>query len=422
MGYMRGRGMRQARSALAALLLGQAISALAGAASAQDTTLTIESWRVDDLTIWQDRIIPAFEARHPDIKVVFAPTRDSAYDAALDARLEAGSAGDLIACRPFAARALHEKGRLATLDLPGMENFSEVARLAWSTEDGETTFCVPMASVIHGFVYNKDVFDRLGIAAPRTEAEFFAALDKIEQDGDTIPLAMGTQDQWEPGVLGYQNIGPNSWKGEEGRAALAEGDQKFSDPQWIAPFAALARWKDFLGEDFEARSYADSQNLFATGRAAIYPAGSWEVSLFRAQARFELGAFPPPVKQAGDTCYIADQPDIGLGLNAASANADGAKTFLAWVASPDFAALYANALPGFFSPISAPVQVEDPLAREFLSWRQPCQSTLRPAALRPDLDRALWRASVDAITGARTPQQAGDDLQKLLDDGSAPAR
>ena len=36
-------------------------------------TLTIESWRNDDLTIWQETIIPAFEAANPGIKVTFAP-------------------------------------------------------------------------------------------------------------------------------------------------------------------------------------------------------------------------------------------------------------------------------------------------------------------------------------------------------------
>ncbi|MGB7117923.1 MAG: hypothetical protein WBD56_17430, partial [Anaerolineales bacterium] len=30
--------------------------------------LTIESWRNDDITIWQDSIIPAFEAKYPNIK------------------------------------------------------------------------------------------------------------------------------------------------------------------------------------------------------------------------------------------------------------------------------------------------------------------------------------------------------------------
>ncbi|MBO6512051.1 MAG: sugar ABC transporter substrate-binding protein, partial [Roseibium sp.] len=43
-------------------------------AFAQDVTLTIESWRNDDLVLWQEKIIPAFEAAHPGIKVKFSPT------------------------------------------------------------------------------------------------------------------------------------------------------------------------------------------------------------------------------------------------------------------------------------------------------------------------------------------------------------
>ncbi len=39
-----------------------------------DSTLTIESWRNDDIKIWQDQIIPAFEAKHPGIKVKFTPS------------------------------------------------------------------------------------------------------------------------------------------------------------------------------------------------------------------------------------------------------------------------------------------------------------------------------------------------------------
>ncbi len=46
---------------------------LGSGAWADDVTLNIESWRNDDLTIWQTRIIPAFEAKHPGIKVILAP-------------------------------------------------------------------------------------------------------------------------------------------------------------------------------------------------------------------------------------------------------------------------------------------------------------------------------------------------------------
>ena len=64
-------------------------------------TLTIESWRNDDLAIWEDVLIPAFNAEYPDIEVVFAPTAPAEYNGALNTKLEGGTAGDLITCRPF---------------------------------------------------------------------------------------------------------------------------------------------------------------------------------------------------------------------------------------------------------------------------------------------------------------------------------
>ena len=408
------------RTTLRNLLLTSTL--LAGsAAMAQDVTLTIESWRNDDLTIWQDKIIPAFEAANPGIKVVFAPSAPAEYNAVLNSKLDAGSAGDLITCRPFdASLELFNKGQLADLtDLPGMANFSAVARSGWSTDDGAKTFCVPMASVIHGFIYNKDAFAALGIDVPATEAEFFAALDKIKADGTYIPMAMGTNDQWEAATMGYNNIGPNYWKGEEGRLALIAGSQKLTDDGWVAPYRQLAKWKDYLGDGFEAQTYPDSQNLFTLGRAAIYPAGSWEISGFRAQAGFEMGAFPPPVQATGDTCYISDHTDIGIGLNAASANGEAGKTFLNWVASPEFASLYANALPGFFPLSNEAVTLDDPLAQEFVSWRGKCQSSIRSTYQilsrgTPNLENETWNASAAVIKGTETPEAAGARLQEGL--------
>ena len=417
------------RKVLTAFLLGTSILGTAGAAIAQDKTITIESWRNDDLAIWQEKLIPAFEAKNPGIKVVFSPSAPTEYNAALNAKLDAGSAGDLITCRPFdVSLELFNKGQLASLnDLPGMENFSDVAKSAWTTDDGKTTFCVPMASVIHGFIYNKDAFDQLGITPPATEAEFFAALDKIKADGNYIPMAMGTKDLWEAATMGYQNIGPNYWKGEEGRLALIKGEQKLTDPQWVEPFATLAKWKPYLGDGFEAQSYPDSQNLFTLGRAAIYPAGSWEISVFNTQAQFKMGAFPPPVRQAGDTCYISDHTDIGIGLNAKSPNADAAKTFLTWVASPEFADIYANALPGFFSLNSTPVKMTDPLAQEFVSWREKCKPTIRStyqilARGTPSLENETWVKSANVINGTETPEAAAAELQKGLDSWYKPAK
>ncbi len=404
---------------------------LSGPALAQ-TTLTIESWRNDDLPVWQEKIIPAFEAKHPDIKLVFSPSAPTEYNSALSAKLDAGSAGDIVACRPFdGSLQLFQNGKLGDLtDLPGMENFSTIAKTAWSTDDGSKTFCVPMASVLHGFMYNMDAFEQLDLQVPTTEAEFFAVLDKIKEDGTYVPLAIGTKDQWEAATMGYQNIGPTYWKGEEGRKKLIDGEEKLTDEPWVKPYEVLARWADYMGDGYQAQTYPDSQNLFTLGRAAIYPTGSWEISVFEPQVDFRMGAFKPPVVDAGDTCYISDHPDIGMGVNAASPNQEAARTFLEWVATPEFAEIYANAAPGFFPLIDADVNIEDPLAQSFVAWRGECQPTIRSTYQilsrgTPNLENETWAESANVMNRTQTPAEAASKLQTGLESwykpGAAPA-
>lgn len=394
----------------------------AGDSAGGSGELVIESWRNDDLTIWQDVIIPAFNAEFPDITVTFAPTAPAEYNASLQAKLEGGTAGDLITCRPFdASLELYDAGFLADItDLSGMENFSSVAQSAWITDDGTQKFCVPMASVIHGFIYNADAFAEVGVEVPTTEDEFFAVLDAIKADGTYDALGIGTVDQWESATMGFQNIGPNYWNGEEGRLGLIDGTEKFTDQQYVDTFATLAKWGDYMPDGFEAIGYPDSQALFTLGGAAIYPAGSWEIGLFNEQAEFEMGAFLPPVKAAGDTCYISDHTDIALGMNAATGNSEAAQTFLTWVASADFASLYANSLPGFFSLSNHDVTMEDPLAQEFVSWRGECESTIRNSYQilsrgEPNLENELWAVSASVINGSVSPEDGAATLQEGLE-------
>ena len=405
---------------LAKLAVALLVTALSGAAFAQ-TTLVLESWRDDDRNVWRKNIIPAFEAAHPDIKVRFRPSAPADYDAAVKARLEAGAAGDLIACRPFdVSLALYEAGHLADLgDLDGMARFSGVAKSAWQTDDGAVTFCVPVASVIHGFLYNREAFRKLGLDAPETEEGFFAVLERIRNDGAWLPMALGVRDRWEAATLGYNNIGPVYWKGEEGRRALVAGRQKLTDEPWVAPFRTLSKWRRYLDKGYETRTYKDSQDLFALGRAAVYPAGSWEIAGFNARAKFLMGAFRPPVRKAGDSCYISDHTDMAIGLNAASPNKEAARIFLDWVSSAAFASLYARVLPGFFPLSDHPVEINDPLARTFLSWRDECRSTIRFASRilsrgTPNLERETWNASVAAIRGTAPAEELGARLQKQL--------
>ena len=99
---------------------------------------------------------------------------------------------------------------------------------------------------------------------------------------------------------------------------------------------------------------------------------------------------------------------------------EAAKTFLAWLASPEFATLYANALPGFFSLSSAKVEVKDPVAKTFVGWRETCESD-DPQFLPDPLPRHAQsreravECAPQVINGTMTPS----DGAKKLEDGLA---
>ena len=392
----------------------------------EEVTISIESWRSDDQAIWDDQIIPAFEAEYPHINVVFAPTPPLDYPAALQTRLEGGIAGDLITCFPFdRSRELYEDGHLAPLnDLDGIAGFGPSAQNAWLSADGSTPYCLPVASIIQGFFYNVDAFDELGLSVPETEGEFFDLLQTILDDGTYTPIGIGLS-EWEAEHILFQNIGANYWKGEEGRLALIGGEDKVTDQEYLETFATMARLGPYMHPGASGIGYQDGKILFETGQAAIYPGGSWEISGFDENADFEFSAFRTPRPEGQDSCYIVDHIDLAIGLNPASSNAEAARTFLSWAATPGFAGIYTGALSGFFSLQDTPVEYNHPVAQEFVSWRQDCGSANRTGyeALdsgEPAFPIELREVSNAIILGNMTPQDGARRLQDGLDSWYTP--
>ncbi|MEX0141813.1 carbohydrate ABC transporter substrate-binding protein [Massilia sp. LMS1-1-1.1] len=407
---LHAKGGVAARNTLLALLL--------ASGTAQAGTLTIESWRVDDKTLWETVLIPAFQKKHPGIEIKFSPTAPTEYDSTLNARLSGGTAGDLLACRPFdVSLALYKRGQLEKLDgKAGMDNFPASAKVAWQTDDGKDTFCMPIASVMHGFLYNKKIFRELKLRPPATEEEFFKVLETVKKSGKYAPLALGTADQWEANQVVFTSIGANYWKGEEGRKALIAGKAKFTDPQFVAAWEYEARLGSYLSKGASAQTYGDSQNQFALGKAAIYPSGSWDIAYFKQDPELELGAFNPPVRKAGDKCYISDHTDIGMSVNKKSKNKEDAYKFLAWLGSQEFADIYTNKVTGFFSLSNHLISIKDPLAKQMNGWRASCASTIRLNAQilnrgEPSMENELWNVNAQVLNGKLAPKDAARQIQ-----------
>lgn len=389
--------------------------------------LTLGSWRTEDLAMWQDEILPVFEASHPNIKVEFSPTNTNDYNAAIQSQVEGGTGPDLITCRPFDVnRSWIAKGYFENLaGLPALESFDPGALTAWLGED-DNPYCVPVAAVLAGFYYNKDIFTELGLEVPTTEAEFLAVLDAVKASGKYESLALGSAESWQLGYNGLYNIGPNYWKGEEGRQGLIDGTKKVTDPEFVAAIAAVNDWKPYLPQGYESIEYADMTQLFTLGRAAILPDGSWNINQVTSTG-INTGVFGPPVATAGDQRYLQEMPDMAIGINAGSAHKDAAKEFLAWVAGPEFLDLYVNKVPGFFSMAKEPVTYTNALAQEFANLKEGAELTPRLGLDRlsagtPPFDDEVWRLLQVMYTSDTTPEQVAAQLQDGLESWYEPQK
>ena len=388
--------------------------------------LVIESWRKDDQIFWDRVIIPAFQKKHPGIRLKFAPEEALLYDGRLYSRLSSRVAGDVVFCRPFdGGLRLNDKGFLQPLSENQLENFSPEARRAWTTDDGKTTFCLPVAYVIHGIFYNKQIFKQHHIEPPKTLAQFMEGLQKLASAGQTTPLALGTADMWEATQVIFTGMGPNFWEGEKARQGLMNGSKKFTDPEFIKVWKMMSQFKPFMHPKQSEMSNGDMQLLFATGHAAIYPTGSWDLDFLRSTSfaykkQIDMGVFKPPVENAQQRCHISVHPDFGIGINKNTKHPEAARKLIDWLASAEFAQLMTDTLSGFYSLSKHPVNITDPLSREMVDWRKECGDTIRINAERlnrvwPSMEEELWYANVKVINQEMTPEEAAKYIQRIQD-------
>jgi raffinose/stachyose/melibiose transport system substrate-binding protein len=385
---------------------------------AQSETLKLETWRIDDEPRWVNQILPAFTSSHPTVKVITSPSVATDYDKALEKKLAIGKAGDLITCRPFdQSLDLYNKGHLQDITaMPELRKFRSHGKVAWTTYYADRVFCMPVAAVMTGYFYNASIFKELDLSPPQTEEEFFNTLEKIKSSGKYLPLAFGTKETWLSAQVLFSGIGPNYWNGEQGRINLLTGRAKFTDPPYVETWRTLAKLAKYLPANHKNINEKDARNLFLQGKAAIYPAGSWEIAFLSESSNANnIAVFAPPPKQVKHNCYVLSHLDIGIGINTKSTHPKTASDFLAWLSTRDFSQTLVNSLPGFFPLSNHPVEISNPLAREMMSWRQQCDTTIRINSqflnqAWPGLEQELWRLSTQVMRNEISPEEAAKQI------------
>jgi len=387
---------------------------------ALEGTVEFGSWRTEDIALW-DSMLANFTEKYPDVTVNFQPTKNTEYDAQLTSALETGVGPDIMFLRSFDdGEAIYDAGYLVELgdEVSALSDFPDAAINAWATDDG-VIYGVPMAGVTHGIFYNTAIFDKYGLTEPATWAEFLDVCQTLKDNGETV-IAQGTNDRWDLYEVMYSGLGANFYGGEESRQALVAGEMKMTDQPFVDAFAAMDQLQPYFPDGYESIDYVGMQQLFGTGQAAMYVGGSWEIATFEGLGLTDIGWFPPPVENEGDTLQYCFHVDYGIGVNKDSENLDAALALANWLATPEFAAIMMEETPGFFSYVPGDYTISNELASEMIAAASDADVTIRTTWEKlmsgvPSGYDLMLEAMAGILIDEYTPEEAAAHVQDGLE-------
>lgn len=345
------------------------LGALSMALPAFAQEITFWSWRQEDREQYE-KFIQDFQADNPGITVKFEPFEAQNYNTILSTALAGDSGPDVMMVRAYGAfETVANGGYLMALDeetIPGLANMPKPALEAETLRSDGKIYAVPFASQTMLVVYNKDIFDQLGLQEPKTWDELIQASQAIK-DAGMYAFANGTATAWQNetivSALGSSIIGQDFYND------LMAGKADFTDPRFVDALEALVEISGYFPDGFTGLDYASSQQLFASGMAGMFAGGSFELANFLSQnPELNLGVFPAPAKEEGEQNLVGLFFDGGYAGNAKTEHPEAVQKLLTYLASPEFGQAFANSL-GNISPIPG-VEFEDPLLQEVTELNQ----------------------------------------------------
>ena len=336
-------------------------------AAAPNVELTFWSWRTEDIDAY-DKFIKVFEAENPNIKVKFIPFKNTEYNTILATALQGGTGPDIVHLRSYGGmEALASAGYLMELtasDVPALAKFpKDILRGASNRHTGKI-YGVPFAIQTIQVIYNKTVFDNLGLKDPTTWDEFLKISQALKDNG-YVPLSNGGKDAWAFETL-FGGVAPNFYGGNDFSSAVINGETTFEDARFVYSLRKILELRPYMPKDFMGIGYTDMQMMFAQEMAAMMIGGSYETATFeRLNPDLKMGVFAVPGEKAGDGGYVSVYMDGSYGINAVTKHKAECLKFINFLASSEYGQMFADELS---QPSAIPgVKPKHPVLAEMLS-------------------------------------------------------
>jgi len=325
---------------LLSLLAACAPAATEAPAANEPVTLT---YLVDDSQNTKDTtqaLVDAYTAQHPNVTITIE-TRPGGTDGdnIVKTRLASGEMTDIFFYNSGSLlQALHPTDTLVDLSKePFVANIVE-SFLPTVSQEGQV-FGVPTGTALGGgILYNKKIYEQLGLSVPKTWAEFEANNEKIKEAG-IAPVGATYGDTWTSQLFvlaDYCNV-------EQGNPNFA-ADYTANKAKYASTPAAMAGFnylqegfdKDWYQQDFATTKFEQGLKMLADGEFAHYPMLSFALGTIATNwpdAVNDIGFFGQPGTDASKNCATIWMP-AGTYIPKTTKNLAVAKDFLAFIASP----------------------------------------------------------------------------------------
>ena len=304
-------------SALMVLVMGALLMTGCGGKSTEKEdaeTLTVYLWS----TNLYDKYAPYIQEQLPDINIEFVVgNNDLDFYKFLD---ENGGLPDIITCCRF---SLHDASPLkdSLMDLSTTNEAGAVYNTYlnnFKNEDGSVNW-LPVCADAHGFVVNKDLFEKYGIPLPTDYDSFVFACQAFEEKGIRGFTADYFYDYTCMETLqGLSAADLTSTEGSKWRTAYSDpaNTEKVGLDNVVWP-KAFERMNQFiqdtnLGPDDLNMTYDDVMDMYQKGEVAMYFGTSAGVKMFRDQGIDT--AFLPFFEENGEK-WLMTTPYFQVALN-----------------------------------------------------------------------------------------------------------
>ena len=271
----------------------------------------------------------------PEAEIEYQFIDNSNYDTIVDTQLSAGEGPDIICESPASALKHAKLGYLADVSDLGAK-FSDAGTTVYSY-DGKV-YALPGISWFEGIYYNVDLFEENGIELPTTFDEYIEVCKEF-QDLGIKPLAAGLK-SWEPMLKNSMAFVTAEYlstdEGKDFGSKYREGETTL-DGTWNT---YLEKWSEMITSgvyttDMTGIDHDQALEEFATGGAAMFCSGPWDLEAIQAKnpdLNLNMMPFYGTTTSAG---WLIGGPGCGFAVNENSANKDVALKVLEALATEE---------------------------------------------------------------------------------------